>query len=113
MVNQAAWNELPIDLQAIVRVACQASVLDNLSDFTYNNGVALKTLVDKHGVQLRRFPDEVLNHLGGISDELMREMADESELVKRIYDSFQAYSEIVTPWTDISDRALLNLRPGS
>jgi len=110
MVNQAAWNELPADLQAIVRVACQASVLDNLSDFTYNNGVALKTLVEKHGVQLRRFPDEVLSHLGGISDELMREMADESEMVKRIYDSFEAFKETVVPWTDISDRTLLNLR---
>jgi TRAP-type mannitol/chloroaromatic compound transport system substrate-binding protein len=113
LVNQDAWNELPADLQAIVRVACQAAVLDTLSDFTYNNGVALKTLVDQHGVQLRRFPDEVLKHLSEISDELMREMADESELMKRIYDSFQAYSEIVNPWTDISDRTLLNLRPDS
>jgi len=113
MVNQQAWGSLPADLQAIVRVACQAAVMDSLSDFTYNNGVALKKLLEEHDVKLRRFPDEVLTRLGAISDELMRKMAAEDELVGRIYTSFQEYAEIVRPWTAISDHALLNLRPDS
>lgn len=111
MINQEAWNSLPEDLQAIVRVACQAAVMDSLSDFTYNNGVALKKLTEEHGVELRRFPDEVLNHLGTIRNDVMRKMAAKTELMGRIYASFQAYQEIVNPWTAISDRALLNLRP--
>ena len=111
MINQEAWNSLPTDLQAIVRLACQAAVLDTLSDFTYNNGVALKKLLDEHSVELRRFPDEVLGYLGAISDELMLEMAGENELMGRIYASFQAYNEIVRPLTAISDQALLSLRP--
>ena len=85
--------------------------MDTLSDFTYNNGIALKTLLEKHKVQLRRFPDEVLSRLSEISEELVKEMAAESELMGRIYTSFKAFQEIVTPWTDISDRTLLNLRP--
>jgi TRAP-type mannitol/chloroaromatic compound transport system substrate-binding protein len=111
MINQEAWNSLPADLQAIVRVACQAAVMDTLSDFTYNNGMALKKLIEEHGVELRRFPDEVLNTLAKISKELMREMANENELLGRIHASFQAYQKVVNPWTAISDRALLNLRP--
>ncbi|MCP4047388.1 MAG: TRAP transporter substrate-binding protein [Gammaproteobacteria bacterium] len=111
MINQDAWNSLPTDLQAIVKVACQAAVMDMLSDFTYNNGVALKKLLDEHNVELRRFPKDVLDHLGGISDVFMREMAAEDELMGRIYASFQAYADIVKPWTAISDHALLNLRP--
>ncbi len=111
MINQEAWNTLPADLQVIVRVACQAAVLDTLSDFTYNNGVALRILLDDHNIQLRRFPDEVLTHLAAISDDLMLEMAGENELMGRIYASFQAYMDIVRPWTAISDHALLNLRP--
>jgi TRAP-type mannitol/chloroaromatic compound transport system substrate-binding protein len=110
MINQDAWNSLPEDLQTVVRIACQAGVLDSLSDFTYNNGVALRQLLDEHKVELRRFPDEVLNYLGAISDEMLLEMANESELMGRIYASFQAYSAIVKPWTAISDHALLNLR---
>jgi len=111
MVNQEAWDSLPADLQSVVRVACQATVMDSLSEFTYNNGVALKKLIEEHGVELRRFPDEVLNHLEAISTELMAELSSEDELMGRIYASFQAYLEIVRPWTAISDRTLLNLRP--
>jgi TRAP-type mannitol/chloroaromatic compound transport system substrate-binding protein len=85
--------------------------MDSLSEFTYNNGVALKKLIEVHGVELRRFPDEVLNHLEAISTELMAELSSEDELMGRIYASFQAYLEIVRPWTAISDRTLLNLRP--
>ena len=50
-------------------------------------------------------------HLESISQELMAELSSEDELMGRIYASFQAYIEIVRPWTAISDRALLNLRP--
>ena len=111
MINKGAWGSLPADLQAIIEVACQAAVMDTLSDFTYNNGVALKKLLDEHGVELRRFPDEVLSRLSEISDDLLKEMASEDELIGRIYTSFNAYYEIVNPWTTISDRTLLNLRP--
>ena len=85
--------------------------MDGLSDFTYNNGVALKKLIDDHDVELRRFPDEVLERLGTISSEYINELALESELMGRIVASFQAYMDIVKPWTDISERTLLNLRP--
>ncbi len=111
MINQKAWETLPADLKVIVEVACQATVMATLSDFTFNNGVALQSLLNEHGVQLRRLPDEVLGRLREISDELMSEMAGESELMGRIYASFMAYYDIVNPWTAISDRALLNLRP--
>jgi TRAP-type mannitol/chloroaromatic compound transport system substrate-binding protein len=111
MINQHAWDSLPADLQAIVRFACQAAVIDSLSDFTYNNGIALKKLVDEHGVELRSFPAEVLEHLSAISDDVLLEMAAETELMGRIYASFKAYNETVRPWTAISDQALLNLRP--
>ena len=111
MINKDAWDSLPTDLQAIVRIACQAAVMDSLSDFTYNNGVALRKLLDEHGVELRRYPDDVLNHLNEISDALMLEMADESELMGRIYASYREYTDIVRPWTNISERTLLNLRP--
>ena len=111
MINLTAWHSLPADLQAMVKVACQAAVMDTLSDFTYNNGIALRHLLTEHKVQLRRYPDEVLQRLSEISQELVVEMAGESDLMGRIYASYKAFQDIVNPWTDISDRTLLNLRP--
>lgn len=112
MINQGAWDALPADLKAIVKIACQATTMDMLSDFTYNNGVALKKLIDEHDVQLRRYPDEVLNRLSTISEEFLLELAAETDLMRRIYASYRSFTDIVRPWTTISDQALLNLRPG-
>jgi len=111
MINEDAWNSLPSDLQNIVKVACQAAVMDNLSDFTYNNGVALNTLLTEHDVELRRFPDDVLQTLNEISTEIAEEMAASDPMIARIYESFTNYINIVRPWTDISDRPLLEMRP--
>ena len=113
MVNQQAWDSLPDDLKAIVEVACQASVMESLSEFTYNNGVALQRLIEEHGVELRRFPNDVLQHLDGISKQVMEDLSAEDEMMGRIYASFLAFQEVVNPWTDISDRTILNLRPGA
>jgi TRAP-type mannitol/chloroaromatic compound transport system substrate-binding protein len=113
MVNRQAWDTLPDDLQAIVEVACQAAVMDSLSEFTYENGAALNRLVREHGVELRRFPDEVLEHLGAISRELMEELSAGDEMFARIYESFRSFQQVVNPWTDISDRTMLNLRPSA
>ena len=110
MINKEKWNALPADLQAIVRVACQAVTTQMLSEFTYNNGVALKSLVENHDVQLRRFPNDVLNHLSGIADELLLEWADQNELMRRIYDSYKSYEQTVKPWTRISDEVLMDMR---
>jgi TRAP-type mannitol/chloroaromatic compound transport system substrate-binding protein len=112
MINQEKWQSLPPDLQAIVRIACQAVTLDMLADFTYNNGVALENLVKSHNVQLRRFPDDVLKHLSTISEAFLLEMAGEDELMGRIYQSYKAYERVIRPWTNISDRVLMNLREG-
>ena len=111
MVNQTAWDSLPADLQTIVKVACQATTMDMLSDFTYNNGIALQKLINEHNVQLRRYPDEVLERLRTIGEEYMTDLSNESELMGRIYASFQSYTDIVRPWTAISEQPLLNLRP--
>jgi TRAP-type mannitol/chloroaromatic compound transport system substrate-binding protein len=111
MINQSAWASLPADLQAIVKIACQATTMDMLSDFTYNNGIALQKLIDEHNVLLRRYPDEVLERLRTIGDEFMNDLSAESELMGRIYASFTAYMDIVRPWTAISEKPLLNLRP--
>jgi len=111
MINQAAWDSLPVDLQAAVEIACQAVTMDMLSDFTFHNGEALAQLLKEPGVELRRFPDDVLRKLRRISADLLLEKAAQDDLSSRVYASYKAYYDSVSPWTAISDRALLDLRP--
>ena len=63
IVNADAFAALPEDLQAIVEIACQAANQDMYAEFEARNGEALARLIDEQGVEVRPFPDEVLQAL--------------------------------------------------
>jgi TRAP-type mannitol/chloroaromatic compound transport system substrate-binding protein len=109
-VNKDAWEALPPDLQAMIEVATQAINEDMLSEFTARNNAALDTLINEHGVQLRRLPDDVIAALRTSSAEVVAEIADADPLARRIYDSYMAYLEDVRRYHSISEQAYMNLR---
>ena len=110
IVNKQAWQSLPADLQAMVEVATRAINDDMLSEFTARNNAALATLVDEHNVELRRLPDDVIAQLRDSSTDVVAEAAEESELAKRIYDSYMAFLEDVRAYHAISEQAYINAR---
>ena len=109
-VNKEAFESLPKDLQAIVTVAARAANQDMLDEYTARNNQALKDLVEKHGVQLRPFPDEVLEKLKGLSVEVLEELAAKDPMSKKVYESYKAYKENVQEYHKISEQAYLNAR---
>jgi len=113
LVNKKAFDALPKDLQQIVLAACRVTNQDMLAEYTARNNAALKTLVDKHHVDLRRFPDPVLDRLRELSGEVLTELAGKDALAKKVYASFTSFREQVMAWTDISERAYLNAREKS
>lgn len=110
IINQAAFETLPEDLQHIVMSACRIANDDILVEYVARNNDALEALVNEHGVNLRRLPDDVLTRLRQLSDEVVGEIAANSAEAKRIYDSFNSFRNKVMAWTDISERAYLNSR---
>ena len=61
MINKDAYEALPKDLQSIVMNACKVVNIDMLSEYMARNPAALQTLIKKHKVELRRYPDDVPN----------------------------------------------------
>ncbi|MGB0496037.1 MAG: TRAP transporter substrate-binding protein [Kangiellaceae bacterium] len=102
IINTEALNKLPKDLQSIVKSACLVANNDMLAEFTLRNSEALKILVSKHGVSLRRLPQDVLDKFQSISEEVVRELADNNELSKRIFDSYLNYKNSALDWRKIS-----------
>ena len=110
IVNKEAWDSLPADLQAMVRVATRAVNDDTLSEFTARNNAALQTLLTDHDVELRVLPDDVVNQLKTTAKTVVAEMAMEDELSQRIYDSYMAFLEDVRAYHRISEQAYINAR---
>ena len=102
-VNKQAYDKLPKDLQKIVAVACQAANNDMLAEFTARNGEALGTLINEHGVQLKKFPDEVMKKLKETSEEVVSNVAAADANSRKIYDNFSAFRAAVSGWTALSE----------
>jgi TRAP-type mannitol/chloroaromatic compound transport system substrate-binding protein len=113
LINRAAFDELPEDLQSIVMNACRVVNGDMLSEFTARNNEALQTLINVHNVDVLPFPDGVLDRLRTLSEEVVAEIADRDLLSAKVYGSYLNFREQVVAWDDISERAYLNVRGGS
>jgi len=110
IVNQRAWDSLPPDLQAIV-AACAGATNDRMAaEFLARNAEALETLVHEHGVELRAFPQDVMEALRRYTAEILEENAAKDPLFRRVLDSVRAFSARMTPYFDIAERAFLNAR---
>jgi TRAP-type mannitol/chloroaromatic compound transport system substrate-binding protein len=110
IINQQAWDSLPADLQQVVSVAARAANQDMLDEYTALNNQALQDLIDNHGVQLRKLPDEVLVKLRQISADVVAEMAAADPQVDEVYQSFRAFLRNVTQYHRISEQAYLEAR---
>lgn len=110
MINKDAFAALPDDLKAIVKQACKSANMDMLAENVAKNNTALDTLVNKHQVQVKRLPDDVLAKLHGLSLEMVQEVADRDLFSRKVYDSYTNFSQRASRWTDISEFAYLKAR---
>jgi TRAP-type mannitol/chloroaromatic compound transport system substrate-binding protein len=110
IVNRDSLEALPEDLQAIVTYAARAANQEMLDEFTARNNAALKELVETHGVQLRRLPDDVLRALWEGSETAMQELVASDPLAARVHASFTSFYEGVRAYHRISEQAYINAR---
>lgn len=109
-VNLDAWNALPEDLQDVIREAARASNLAMISEFAYRNAQALETLVDEHGVQLRTFPEDVMQALYESSQEVIQRQVDGDEASRQVWESYSAFQQVLRPFSDVGEYAYLRSR---
>ncbi len=109
-VNLDAWKELPADLKAIVQTATQAAHQSMLDEYTARNNMALNQLINDHGVQVLKLPDDVLKSLKEVADQVTKEVAATNEQSKAIYESFKRFTEQVTEYHKVSEMAYYDAR---
>lgn len=110
MINKQALEALPADLQSIVLNACKVVNQQMTADYTTQNHQALQTLKNKHQVEVLKLPDDALQTLKALSDEVVAEVAGKDKLSQKVYESFIAYRDQVAQWTEVSELSYLQSR---
>jgi TRAP-type mannitol/chloroaromatic compound transport system substrate-binding protein len=111
VVNKSKFAELPRDLQQIVEFACQAEYDQVACDFYANDPIALRTLVEQHGVTVRYFPEEILQAGAEAAKEVLGELRDSDDaLVRRTTESYFKALALLRTRTEQVDGAYLTAR---
>jgi TRAP-type mannitol/chloroaromatic compound transport system substrate-binding protein len=110
LVNRRAWESLPPDLKAIVEAAATASAMEYHADYAFHNVVSLQPLVEEHGLELRLFPDDVVEALGRTSREVLAELGGRTPLTRRIHGSYMAFLERANVYSQWFDLPMLRMR---
>lgn len=96
LANRQAYAGLAEDLQAIVAAAARNASQALLDAALYRDALALEAL-KRQGVELRRFPEPVLDAFALETEKRLGELAAQSELGGRIWASQKAFQAQVAP----------------
>ena len=110
LINIDAWNSLPNHLQVIIETATKAVNQDMLDEYLAKNNQALTELIEVHGVELRKLPDDVIEEFRKISNKILDDLAKEDEAISKVYDSYLKFKNDVSAYHQISEDAFVESR---
>jgi TRAP-type mannitol/chloroaromatic compound transport system substrate-binding protein len=110
--NKKAYESLPTDLRAVVDAACNDTGIWMLSEFEFHNGAALRELVEKHKVEVLRFPESVLKTMKKLSAEALEEEASKDPMAKKVHEAFKSFQKSYGEWSEVAERSYHNFIAG-
>lgn len=110
--NLTVWESFTPAQQAIVRAACAAENDYTLAEYNYWNGRSLKTLIEKHKVELRKFSPELLTAFRTTSNAVLADTAKADETTAKVYASFMDAMKSSAEWTRIGEQGFVDARQG-
>lgn len=102
LINQAKWNELPKNYQAIVTAAAGLANVEETARYDARNPAAMKRLLGA-GTQLRAFPQPVMDACLKASNEVNVEISATNPDYKKVLDSMQAFRNDQYLWWQVAE----------
>jgi TRAP-type mannitol/chloroaromatic compound transport system substrate-binding protein len=108
LINKAAWEKLPKDLQAVVENAAAACNVISEGWCQRNNAEAMEDLVKNQKVIARPLPDEVVKALRDTTKKVLDEAVAKDPLVKKVHNSYMTYKAKYDAWAGYSEAVYHN-----
>jgi len=95
--NKDAYGKLPYELQKIIDMAAKDCEIWLMDQMVEKNRAAFEELVTRHGVTVKRFPQQVLDRLKEYSDEVLKKTAASDPVATKVYNVYQAVQKRLGP----------------
>ncbi len=109
-INKKLYDSLPKDQQELISVVIKAEAQDQSSEFNALNQSSLDTLVNKHGVKVRAFPEELMMKAKAAAADVVASMAATDAMTKRIADSYEAFLKQSVEYAPRAELGYMNFR---
>jgi TRAP-type mannitol/chloroaromatic compound transport system substrate-binding protein len=103
LINKAAWDKLPKDLQAIVQNAAAACNVISEAWCQKANSEAMEDLIKNQKVIVKPLPDLVIKALRVETAKVLAEAVAKDPLVKKVHDSYFAFKAKYDRWVEVSE----------
>ena len=97
-LNGDVWKSLTPHQQQAMEIAADASLSRAMSWRIYENGKALKELVEKHGVILHDTPADYFTEYMDAARKSLEKNAAENAFFKKVWDSQKDFADIAVPF---------------
>jgi TRAP-type mannitol/chloroaromatic compound transport system substrate-binding protein len=109
-INKDVWESFDASDRRVIEAVAACEYARSLAEFNANNALWLRKLRDEGTVKILKFDDSLLKAILAISKDVVAEAGSGDELSKKIYRSYERFRTLITDWSDISERAVLNSR---
>ena len=100
MINMDKWNAMSASQQKLITTTCRANIALGLAEGEAIQGKALAELKEK-GVQIHRWPQEILDTLEVTWNEVAAEQAAADPTFKETWESLQAFRAEYAVWAEL------------
>lgn len=100
-VNKSKFEELPSDLKEIIVVANDKLNNWMLLEFETQNAIYLQKIIDA-GTQIKRFPDEILEAIKVVSNEVIQELVECDSSIKKVFEHCSKFENQSKQWKLVS-----------
>jgi TRAP-type mannitol/chloroaromatic compound transport system substrate-binding protein len=109
-ISKSFWDGLSEDDKALFTACSLAENNYDLAEFNANNNQALDTLINKHGVELVEFSDDIYRALGEAAKDVLAAAGGADPLSGKVYESFLDFRQKAVGWSKLSDQGYMNKR---
>ena len=99
-MNKGQWDKLSKQQQRIIQIALGEVTMHTYAETEAKNFDAMALMQTKHGVNVRRWPDETLKTFEKAWFEVVEEESAKDELFKKIADHFYGFRAKYKVWGD-------------
>jgi len=107
-IGLGEWEQLPSPYQRAVEAAAKAANLGMMARYDAVNPAALAELVDSGKVELRPFPDDVMQAASTASEELLDEIAADDSDFGAILEPWRDFRDRIQEWHGLAEAAVIN-----